>query len=423
MKLPSFTLDQTRLWDKSAGPRWDDSTKKLVENAHTTLQTKLKDGSVGFYDWPVTIKDEELRTLETLSNRIKESFEGALIFGIGGSYLGPAAILAALNPGGHEDFRVHWLSNVDPGEIRRAEMLAAKHRLASVVMSKSGGTVETLSSFFHLSDSLDARGYVCVTDPEVGELRRLGTANNWHMLDIAPNIGGRFSVLTAIGLFPTLLGNLSAEKLLAGARAMREALESATPAENPAYRLAAAKFLWDTKHGHHVHYLMPYEQRLKLLADWYVQLFGESLGKRPTAGGDPVGFTPASALGTTDQHSLLQLFKEGPADKLVGFVEILRDGDPLVIRRPRFEVKGQDHLFGHHFGEITHFASVATEQSVTNSNMPTYRLQFTEMDETALGAFFFFYETACALAGELYGVDAFNQPGVEEAKKLLREAL
>lgn len=422
--LPFFCLETSKLWNHKNGPRFGGAQAELLEQADKSLRNKFLSGKVGFFDWPNAISEAEISRMETVTHRLRHEFNSAVIFGIGGSFLGPAAIVEALRSvESQEDFPLYWVSNVDPAAIRRMETLLTGKKTSAIITSKSGGTVETLSAFFHFTDRLDPKGYVCITDPEKGELRRLAKTERWESFDVPPNVGGRFSVLTAVGLIPALLAGLDARRLLEGAREMRDKLETFSATENPAYRLALAQFLWDTEYGRTLQYLMPYQQNLKLIADWYVQLWGESLGKKRLSDHKSVGFTPVSALGTTDQHSLLQLFKEGPANKIVGFVDVFEKNNPLKIRKPKFTVQGQDYLFGHSFNDVTHHASLATEASLNNSGTPTYRVEISQLDERVLGAFLFFSETACALAGELYGVDAFDQPGVEEAKRLLRDAL
>jgi len=423
VSLPFFSLHLDKLWNKSGGPQLPAAYAE-IESAHDRLQKRLGKGDVGFFDWPVEIPAEGLAEMKTLATSLRREYEGALILGIGGSYLGPAAIVEALRPAKDQaEFPLYWCSNVDPAEIRRLDGEIRNKRLATVVISKSGNTVETMAGFFHFSKRLDPRGYVVITDPAKGELRRMAVDQAWKALDLPPNIGGRFSVLTAVGLLPTLLAGLNADDLLLGAQKMRAYLRGTKPKENPAYLLAAAYHAWDQKHGCHTQYLMPYQRNLALLADWYVQLWGESIGKMRRSDKKAVGFAPVGALGTTDQHSLLQLFKEGPRDKVVGFMEVLDLATTTVIGSPPFDSGSLDYLTNHSFEEITHFASIATENSLENSGVPTYRIEIPQLSEKALGAFFLFYQYACAFAGELYDVEAFDQPGVEESKKLLRQSL
>lgn len=421
-KLDRFSLD---LSDLDPGVTSGAEAKRRLENAHGTLRARFASGEVGFYDWPEKIEARELDAMASVSRRLRQEFEGALILGIGGSYLGPAAVFQALREPAEEDaFPIGWVSNIDGNAIRRADHLVRNRRLATVVISKSGGTTETLSAFFHFAPKLDPKGYVAITDPKTGELRRLAEANRWASFPVPPNVGGRYSVLTAVGLLPAYLGGLAAEELIAGAREMRRRLEACAPAENPAYLLAYAQYVWDVSRHHSVQYLMPYSSQLRLFADWNVQLWGESIGKRQRANPDQaVGFTPVAALGTSDQHSLLQLFKEGPNNKIIGFLDVLDSGRKTLIGEPPFAVDALKFLFPHSFEEVSHLAGQATQASLRNSGVPTYRIELPNADARALGALFFFFETACAFAGELYEVDAFNQPGVEEAKRLLRAAL
>lgn len=423
--LGSFSLDIDGLLTAQNGPRWLKENEACLEKAHLRLHGKFSSDSVGFYHWPSRIPSDEVQAMQSLAEKLRKEFEGAVIIGIGGSYLGPAALYQALrSPEADDEFPVTWVSNVDPTAIERASHFVGKTKSAAVVISKSGGTTETLSAFFHLSRHLDPKGYVLITDPKVGELRRLAQKNDWASFAVPPNIGGRYSVLTSVGLFPAFLGGLPVEEILRGAREMHGYLQNCSPSENPAYLFAWAKHAWDVHHQHSTQYLMPYTSGLALFADWYVQLWGESIGKKQRAApNNAVGFTPVSALGTSDQHSLLQLFKEGPNNKIIGFMDVLSEGGKTVIGEPNFEVQGLNYLFHHSFEEITHLACGATQKSLVNSGVPTYRLTVPKVSAHTLGALFLFFETSCAFAGELYDVDAFNQPGVEEAKKLLRAAL
>ncbi len=413
-----------KLWDHPEGPRAGGELDRRMVDADLAVRAKYRSGSVGFYDWPVTQTATEKAEVRQIAQRLRKEYEGALIFGIGGSHLGPAAVLQALRSPEEEDkFPVRWVSNVDPAAIRSADALLKKKKLAAIVVSKSGGTSETLAGFFHFSQKLDAKSVVAVTDPSAGWLRRAAQKEGWATLPVPPAIGGRFSVHTAVGLLPIELAGLSQDKFLEGASHMRERLDRCEPKDNPAYLLAAAFHHWDFKHRS-VQYLMPYWSNLSFVADWYVQLFGESLGKRLLR--DPqkaVGFTPVGALGTTDQHSLLQLMKEGPSDKIVGFLDVSPDSNDLKVAEPSFDPGDQKFLVGQSFARLSRLASAAAEKSLNNAGVPTYRIELPRLDESALGALFFFLEASCAFAGELYGVDAFNQPGVEEAKRLLRQSL
>ncbi len=389
------------------------------------LKAKFSSKKIGFYDWPYDCSPTEINAIREYAEKIRTSCEGVILMGIGGSYLGAVALLDALrDPNDSANFPFVWVSNADAPAIEKAQRLLKRKRCASVLISKSGGTTETLSSFFHLSGLLDKNSIAVVTDPVSGELRRLAKQNQWKAFEVPPNIGGRFSVLTAVGLLPLALGDVDVLGLLQGAREMRNLLEGLAPEENPAYLFALYSYLCDTELKKNLHYLMPYQSNLKLLGDWFVQLFGESLGKKTLANASKsVGFTPVAALGSTDQHSLLQLFKEGPSDKVVGFIDVLPKNDDPLVGKSQYASEAFDFLTRHSFSEINHKACLATEQSLNSASVPTYRIVLPEINAKVLGSLLFFFETACAMGGELYGIDAFDQPGVEEAKKLLRQSL
>jgi glucose-6-phosphate isomerase len=274
--LPNFRLEYDSLWNL---------LPKNVPSLEVTPETVLNqsrsrfDSDVGFYHLPIHTAVESVQAMENLAQKWRAQLDGVVIFGIGGSFLGPAAVVESLKRC-DDPFQILWLSNSDGPEIKRVAHAIQNKRFGAVVISKSGTTVETLTSFFHLSRHFKNEHIAVVTDPEKGELRRLASAQNWASFPIPHNIGGRFSVLSAVGLLPTALAGLSASSLISGAKLMREALERFPQEENPALQLAESIFRWDKQLKRNVHVLMPYEKRLKLFADWWVQLFGESIGKK-----------------------------------------------------------------------------------------------------------------------------------------------
>lgn len=420
-QVPGFSLDLSHLWDVSDSISVSKDWEHLFNQAWTQFKSKTDRKTVGFFDWPVNAEKGPLQEIESLCKTMRSRFQGALCIGIGGSYLGPAALQEILNPCPASDsFKIHWLSNVDSTTIHKAIQFIESNRSLAVIISKSGTTTETLAAWFHLSKHFTPESVVVITDPKNGELRRLSKELGWHSLSIPPEIGGRFSVLTSVGLFPLGLQGLNISELIEGARASQEYLNQLSPSENPAIWYAYAKYLWDKK-GVPVHYLMPYDSRLKLLADWYVQLWAESLGKKQLGTQNSVGPNPVSALGTSDQHSLLQLFKEGPRQRLVGFLNA-REKSPLV-GPPSFQSPDFSYLSTKTFWELNQLASEATEKSLHLGQVPTYRFSLENFSSFSLGSFILFQETACAIAGELYGVNAFDQPGVEETKLFLKKDL
>lgn len=416
-ELAGFSLDTSLLWNLKNGPRSSDLEAGRLRAADQRLKDKFASGSIGFYD--LASEKTDVAPVVACAKKLRQDFEAALVIGIGGSYLGAASAVQAVGDG---EFPLTWISNIDPAAIRTTKQLLNKRKHATVVISKSGNTTETLAAFYHFSPELDSKGFVIITDPKTGELRRLTRENGWTSLEVPPNVGGRFSVLTPVGLLPCALGGIDIEAMMKGARKMHSLLDDCTPEQNPAYLYALALHLWDEKHAHGLQYLMPYWSSLQYFAQWYVQLWGESLGKI-TSEGRRVGPTPVAALGTTDQHSLLQLFKEGPRNKVVGFMDVVGQGSDTLVGDASFRAADSSYLCRHTFEKISREACAATMKSLTNSGVPTYKLTIPRLNAETLGALFFFFETATAFAGELYGINAFDQPGVEESKKLLHAAL
>jgi glucose-6-phosphate isomerase len=420
--LPGFQIDLTQCWNLSAKLK-QFNPNSLFESAKANLTKKFTDKTLGFYDWPEAIPNTEISQIGSITKELKSKYEGVLVCGIGGSHLGAASILEALRTESEEKyFPIFWLNNVDRGSIERAKSFVSQKKVATLLISKSGNTTETLSGFFHLSPYLDPKGVVIITDPETGELRRWANTHSFKSLPVPSNIGGRFSVLTSVGLLPLALGGVNILALLDGAKKFKKQVESLPVSENPAYHYALNTYWWDKEESHSTQYLMPYLSQLKLFTDWYVQLWAESLGKKDNTG-TSVGPNFVGALGTRDQHSLLQLFKEGPNNKLIGFVDLKSDGNPLTVGKPPVPSPQFDYLSSHSFEEINSKALIATEKSLHSAKVPTYRIVFNELTAEALGSFILFQELACAVAGEFYKINAFNQPGVEEAKRLLRESL
>lgn len=416
-----FSINLTSLWNKSIGPEIDEKFLEFLTPTEKKMKEPFISKEVGFYDWPEECSNEELDRIEETVDTLKKECSGVMIFGIGGSHLGGATLLKALS---NSPYPLHYVSNVDPSAIEQANKFIENHNpCGCVVISKSGSTMETLCAYTHYSNHFDKKHTVVITDPHQGELRRLATENKLISFSLPSNIGGRFSVLTSVGLFPAKLGGIDIRKCIQGAKDLRTELGHFSAPQNPAYLYALALYLWDTRFYHNVQYLMPYWESVDLLAHWYVQLWGESLGKSlPNEPSKNSGPTPVAALGTRDQHSVLQLFKEGPRNKVVGFLDILSTKSTVVGACALSSEKLQK-LSEITFERLSHLACQATEQSLSRSEIPTYRITLKQITPEALGALFFFWQLSCAFAAELYGVNAYDQPGVEEAKVLLRDQL
>jgi len=400
--------------------------------AHAGFNRRRDAGELGFLSLPT---DAALHWQSTnFASRARGNFDDVVVLGIGGSALGPIALRTALLAPGWNSLtngerggrpRLHVLDNVDPHTISALLGRLSLGRALFVVTSKSGGTAETMAQYLIVRErlaqaKLDAKSHVVfVTDPAKGALRGIANAEGIPALEIPAAVGGRFSVLTPVGVLPAALVGIDTVQLLAGARDIAE--RSATSADrltqNPAGVFAALQYLADTKLGRHIHVLMPYSDPLRDLADWFVQLWAESLGKHRAAGDPGVGPTPLGALGATDQHSKVQLFMEGPPDKTVTFISVREVGADLTIPKLHSDVKELGYLGGHQLGELLSIEQRATAGALARRGRPNMTIHVDRVDAWHLGALFMLLEIATIYAGELYGVNPLDQPGVELGKQ------
>jgi glucose-6-phosphate isomerase len=347
--------------------------------------------------------------------------------GIGGSALGPMAVHKALshpyyNALAGEDRRgprMHFAENTDPGTLSAILDLADPEGTYVNVVTKSGSTAETMANFLVirgvLIDALGDFGFqgrtIATTDPEEGFLREIADREDLKVLPIPADVGGRFSVLTPVGLLPAAVAGLDIEALLAGAaQCVDEVNEQG--AEHPAVVGATMHYLMDTARGRNVRVMMTYADALERLAAWFVQLWAESLGK------DGKGSTPHGAVGTTDQHSQVQLYMQGPEDKVIEIVEVEDHPRDLTIPETYEDLEGVGYLGGHSMAELLNVECDATRRALTEAGHPNSTIKLSATNEENLGYVFQALEVQTAIAGSLYGVNAFNQPGVEAGKNI-----
>ena len=414
-----------------AAADWASAADKF-RRAHQELGRRRDAGELGFLALP---GDAALHAQSTdFAAKAKGKFDDVVVLGIGGSALGPIALRTALlkpqwNSLTSEERdgqpRLHVLDNVDPRTISALLGRLKLDRSLFVVTSKSGGTAETMSQYLVIRDRLNqavgsdrARQHlVFVTDPKKGALRELAKSENIPALDIPPAVGGRFSVLTPVGVLPAALVGIDTGALLAGAGEIADRCKGDDLATNPAGVFAMLQFLADTKLGRHIQVLMPYSDPLRDIADWFVQLWAESLGKHRTAGDSGVGPTPLGALGATDQHSKVQLFMEGPGDKTVTFIAVADGGADITIPKLHGDVKELAYLGGHALGELLSIEQRATAGALARRGRPNMTIHVDRVDANTLGSLFMFLEIATVYAGALYGVNPLDQPGVELGKQ------
>jgi glucose-6-phosphate isomerase len=387
-------------------------------------------GELGFLDLPAA--RERTQQIKQFAEGAGQAFSDIVVLGIGGSALGPIALRSALrsirwNELGDEarDYfpRLHVLENVDPTTM--AELLARIElgRTLFLVVSKSGGTAETMAQYLIVRGRLTAalgenfrRHLVFVTDPEKGALRRIAREESIATLEIPANVGGRFSVFSAVGLLPAALIGVDIDALMAGAGEMAERCAARALRDNPAGMFSILQWLADTQHGLSDHVVMPYSDHLRDVSAWFVQLWAESLGKtRPD--GTSVGPTPIPAVGATDQHSQVQLFMEGPLDKTVTFIAV-REGSPdIEIPRLHPDIPELGYLGGHSLGELLDVERRATAGALARNGRPNMTITLDTLDAHHVGSVLMMLAIATVIAGALYEVNPLDQPGVELGKR------
>jgi glucose-6-phosphate isomerase len=372
----------------------------------------------------------------------KGRFDNLVVLGIGGSALGNIALQAALNPASYNLLpadqrttpRVFVVDNVDPAYLGAildtCRSLGGLERTCFNIVSKSGETAETASQFMIVRAMLkDALGdsfkdnIVAITDTNKGTMRTICDADGYATLPVPEGVGGRFSVLSPVGLFSAAMAGIDINALLDGADAMDQRCTAPDITKNPAAMLATLLVDMGLRKGKTNHVMMPYNNGLYLLADWFRQLWAESLGKRVNLDGETVyaGFTPIKALGTTDQHSQVQLYREGPNDKVFGLIEVADYGDadiavPTGLVK-ELGVEALSYLEGTTLATLLHAEKRATEYALLESQRPNFTLTFPRLDAHHVGEFLMLWQIVTAYAGLMLNIDAYNQPAVETGKQ------
>ncbi len=386
----------------------------LIKDAHRSLSGK----ALGFRRLPkgqAGIVEDIMRTAADIRAR----FKNFVVLGIGGSALGPIAVNHALSYKKDKGIRLFVEDNIDPESMKRLADMDMENTMFNVI-SKSGKTSETMAQFMAVAQKLKEKGIalrdhvIATTDEKKGNLVHIAQKEGLKTFVIPGDVGGRFSELTPVGLLAAAVCGIDIKAMLEGAAYMDELCSKE---RNPASVFAALHVI-GMRNGINISVMMPYADSLKYISDWYAQLWAESLGKRYSAGGSEVftGQTPVKALGVTDQHSQIQLYTEGPYDKLVTFlkVEKFRCDTPIPEAFPY--VDDIAFLGGKTFGELLEAERSATQFALVKAGRPSITITLEEVNEFTIGALLYFFEMATAYAGEMLGIDAFDQPGVEEGK-------
>jgi glucose-6-phosphate isomerase len=391
-------------------------------------------GQIGFPDLP---NDQAtLRTVMEFADRLRPIVDTVLLVGIGGSALGAYALDIALR--GPHPFRTAErpgrrtpmlvvLDNVDPGIVAATLDKLNPKRTAVCVIAKSGSTAETMATFLvvrqwmHSGSGKRARErIIAITDPRQGDLLAIAREERYTLFFVPPNVGGRFSVFSPVGLVPAALTGINVRQLLRGAADANALCWAESLDGNPALASAIIHHTLDNEKHKSIEVVFAYSSYLWGAAFWYRQLWAESIGKEIDRKGRRVeaGQTPIAALGVTDQHSQLQLYMEGPRDKMITFWAVERQQAEVRVPRAFSNYDSCKYLGGRKLSELLDAERIATEAALTRAGRPNCRWSLPRIDEYTLGSFFQILEFQTAFAGELYNVDAFDQPGVELGKKL-----
>jgi glucose-6-phosphate isomerase len=419
----TMTLDVSNVFSERTGSHGLDRNA-LNENIAILdrYNRKLTAPPYPFMKLPETrFQFHEMKTLAGIIK--KKGIKNLVLLGIGGSALGTETIFNALLHPFHnydkeirgEKPRYFIVDNIDPHKINAIiEIIEPEiKKTLLVVISKSGETPETISQFMIFKELMKKGGsdfherVVLITDKEKGILNKIAKEDGYRTLNVPDGVGGRFSVLTPVGLFPAIVMDIPVDEIMDGAQSMLTHIKDKTGMDNMALALAAILYSMD-KQGKSIHVIMPYCERLSGFADWFRQLEGESLGK----GGN--GPTPTKSVGVTDQHSQLQLYVDGPKDKCVLFFYSAQDKRPIPDSFPYLDdVK---YLAGKDLQELFHAEFQGTGLSLTNAGTPNLTLYVEEINSYTLGALFSLFEMVIVYLGVLYKVNAFDQPGVEQGK-------
>lgn len=395
---------------------------------------KCKDKPGQWLQWMnLGYSEETVWYVKEYAALVENRFENILVLGIGGSALGGLAVTEALlKP--YWNFlteeqrnnypRIFFLDNIDPDSITGLlSFLDLKKTLVNVI-TKSGDTAETMSQFMIIKDRLEKelgddyrKNIVATTDKNTGVLRQIAEQEGYKTFVVPDDVGGRFSVFSSVGLLPFALVGLDIDEIINGVKDMDLILKNTDINENIAAQNALIHYLMDTQKGKNLSVMMPYSSRLKYISDWYIQLWAESLGKEKDLNGNTVnvGPTPLKSLGATDQHSQVQLYNEGPNDKVINFIRVEKFDNNLEIPQI-FEYTGIGYLGGKTINNLLDAEADSTKVVLADYNRPTVTITLPEINGYYVAQLLYMLEIQTAIAGALYNVDAFNQPGVEQAK-------
>ena len=408
-----------------------DSMLPELKKAHAAVEAGRGKGMQGWMDLPYN-QDEILTAIENTAARVRKEFEAFVVLGIGGSALGPAAVQQALNHLHYNELpaekrggpRLYIEDNVDPERMAALLDVIDLKKTCFNVITKSGGTAETMSQYLIITDALkkavgdDYKRHIIITTSQTkGFLIKIAQREGYETFYIPDGVGGRFSELCPVGLIAAAVTGIDIRGLIAGAKDMDQRCASDDAYQNPAL-MDAGLMVLAMRHGVNMSVMMPYADSLKLMADWYAQLWAESLGKNETLDGEKchVGQTPIKTLGVTDQHSQLQLYTEGPFDKALTFLKVESFRATTAIPHGCDDIPTIAFLGGKSHNQLIEAERKGTEYALYKSGRMSQTITLPEVNTNTVGQLIYFFELVTAYSGALLNINTFNQPGVEESK-------
>lgn len=430
-------FDYNNMMDKFVGAKEGISDEDILKNtqfakdAYASFESIRGTGMTGWANL-VNYNENEINDIIATANYIRKNFKNFVVLGIGGSALGPIAVFQALCHLHHNDLpddkrnapKFYVEDNVDPERMMALLDVINVEETMFNVITKSGSTSETMTQYLIINDILTKKlgenakkHIITTTSSSKGNLIKISRKEGYKTYFIPDSVGGRFSELCPVGLLPASVLGVDIKEFLDGAKYMNAQCSSNDLSKNPALMSALLSYI-SLKRGKNISVMMPYADGLKYIADWYCQLWAESIGKQVDKMGNTVfaGQTPVKSLGVTDQHSQVQLYTEGPFDKVTTFLAV--DEYRKIVKIPDGceDIPDVNFLCGHTMNELIQAERVATEYALTVKNRLNRTIYLPIINAYTLGQLLFFFELETAYMGEMLGVDTYNQPGVENGK-------
>lgn len=401
-----------------------ENLSEFVKHAHHQIHQKQGPGSdyLGWVDWPVNYDKEEFSRVKLAANRIQQQSDALIVIGIGGSYLGSKAAIEALSHTFHNQIKgnteVYFAGqNISSTYIQHLLQVLEGKDISVNVISKSGTTTEPALAFRIFRDYMEkkygkeeARNRIYVTtDQSKGSLLKLAGEEGYETFVIPDDIGGRYSVLTPVGLLPIAVAGLNIDQMMDGAKQAFDKYNNPDLATNESYQYAAVRNIFYNK-GKSIELFVSYEPGLSYVAEWWKQLFGESEGK------DEKGLFPASVNFTTDLHSMGQYVQEGRRLLIETVLQVKKPAIERIIEEDPENIDGLNFLTGKTMDEVNKKAALGTTLAHIDGGVPNMLIELDELNAFTFGELVYFFEKACAISGTLLGVNPFDQPGVEAYK-------